>query len=112
MRPKAPLCIAKKGCGLGQSRRDSRPLRGPTPLLGHAGRRLEGGTPGDGRNKFGLRLHSALTKRAVAWGNRAGTVVPSAGQPLSSATLGGAWKVARRVTAEIIRPRAPLCIDI
>src|SRR5438445_587348 len=76
MRPKAPLCIDKKGCGLGKSRRDSRPLRGPTPLLGHAGRRLEGGAPGDGRNKFGLRLHAALTKRAVAWGEDV-TLCPS-----------------------------------
>src|SRR5438445_13576644 len=103
MRPKAPLCIDKKGCGLGKSRRDSRPLRGPTPPLGHAGRRLEGGTPGDGRNKFGLRLHSTLTKRAVAWGNRAGTVVPSAGQPLPSATLAGARKVAPPPTAALTR---------
>src|SRR5438445_3735339 len=76
MRPKAPLCIDKKGCGLGKSRRDSRPLRGPTPPLGHAGRRLEGGAPGDGRNKFGLGLHSALTKRAVAWGEDV-TLCPS-----------------------------------
>src|SRR5438445_474692 len=76
MRPKAPLCIDKKGCGLGKSRRDSRPLRGPTPPLGHAGRRLEGGAPGDGRNKFGLMLHAALPKRAVAWGEDV-TLCPS-----------------------------------
>jgi len=35
------------------------PRRGPSPLLGHAWRRLEGGARGDGRSKSGLRLHSA-----------------------------------------------------
>src|SRR5216683_2461113 len=39
---------------------DRCPLGGPTPLLGHAGWRLEGGVSGDGRSKSGLRLHSAL----------------------------------------------------
>src|SRR3989442_15923053 len=38
---------------------------GPPTLLGDAGRRLEGGGLGDGRNKSGLRLHLAFNKAAV-----------------------------------------------
>src|SRR3981081_3430139 len=34
----------------------------PSPLLGHAGRRLEGDAPGDGRSKSGLRLHLAFSR--------------------------------------------------
>ena len=32
----------------------------PTPLLGHAGRRLEGARMGDGRSKSGLKPHMAF----------------------------------------------------
>ena len=35
--------------------------RGPAPLLGHVGWRLEGARLGDGRNKSGLELHLALS---------------------------------------------------
>src|SRR4029077_3996688 len=46
---------------------------------------------GDGRSKSGLQLHSASDALF-----RGGDGVPPADPPLSSATLGGVWKVARR----------------
>src|ERR1700716_3603892 len=70
---------------------------GPPPLLSHDGWRLESGPLGDGRSKSGLRLHSVLWQ-SVAGEDRC---PPPRDPLLSSATMGGDWKVARWVTAGV-----------
>src|SRR6266446_487009 len=66
------------------------PRRGPSPLLGHAWRRSEGARMGDGRDKPGLKPHSALFRLLLFAG---GQKSPAADPPLSSATRGGVRKV-------------------
>src|SRR6266446_5992852 len=62
------------------------PRRGPSPLLGHAWRRSEGARMGDGRDKPGLKPHSALFRLLLFAG---GTEVPRRGP---SPLLGHAWR--------------------
>src|SRR5216683_1797967 len=74
------------------------PRRGPSPLLGHVWRRSEGARLGDGRDKPGLKPHSALFRLLLFAG---GTEVPRRGP---SPLLGHAWRrlePARLVTAGV-----------
>jgi acyl dehydratase len=69
---------------------------GPPPLPCHARRRLESERLGDGRNKSGLRLHSASR-----WKGLSGYTRPDL-EPLSfdDLPLGGEWTTRRRTISE------------